>query len=673
MKKITLLYIISVFIFLSNNILISQGMIVNTPLDKRIEHSSYVIEGMVVEKKCAWDNDFKYIYTVNTVLVLNEIKGSIESDTINVITPGGIVGYDKIVAFPSLNLMINDIGLFILNKKNIRFEKKVNGFQNFKPQYSRLSFIEYNLDELSAFDDFNKYPDIQRDIYGKLISMGYRFDNRLLSYINFKIHQRSPDAVSISSFSPAVITAGSQSVLTISGSGFGYSQGSGIVEFRDADNGGSEYMSPIASEYVSWSNTQIKVEVPSGAGTGDIKVTNNSGESDVSNSDLTVTYNLTNVEHEGEKYRPNLVDADGSGGIEFVFYTDFFNDAAAMDAFMRALDSWRCGDGTGVYFENGGSSNVDEEAKDGVNIIRFDNGNELEEGVLGKAMVYWTGCSTGSSISWYAKEIDITFDDNAGGDGISWNFDEADGSTGSNEIDFESVALHELGHGHQLGHVIDPSQVMHYSIGNGQEKRTLSTDDLDAGNDVLDFSTGVCNQADMSTYVCNSQPIELLYFDGEQIDENIKLKWGFASILDLDHVDVLKSTTGTDFSIVKTFKNVGSDRDFEYVDYSKARENYYRLQYVDIDGIVKKSKIIYIFNDNNDIEINIYPNPAKDVIYVENIGKDNPTFLLYNSKGTILKEWKSGERMDVSFLPEGVYFLKVTTSSDTVVKKIYKL
>ncbi len=671
-----LLFIIAVLVLNSNNTLNSQGVIINTPLEKRIENSSYVVEGKVIDKSCVWDHDFKYIYTVNTVLILNKIKGNIENDTINIITPGGIVGYEKIEVFPSLSLRINDIGMFILNKRNIRFEKEMNSFQKFIPEYSRLSFIKYNPDMLSAYDDFINYPDIKRDIYDKLTSMGLRFDNKLDSYVYKKTKQRSPDAVSISSFTPTTITAGTQSILTISGSDFGSSQGSGKVEFRNADNGGSGYMSPIASEYVSWSNTQIKVEVPSGAGTGDIRVTNNSGSSDVSSTDLTVTYNLTNVNYDGEKYRPNLVNADGSGGIEFVFYTDFYNNANAMGAFTRALDSWRCSDGTGVYFVDGGSSNVDQAANDDVNIIRFDNGSELPSGVLGRTSVYWNGCSTGGGpINWYVKELDIVFDDNAGGGAYSWNFDEADGSTSGSEYDFESVAVHELGHGHQLGHVIDASQVMHYSIANGQEKRSLSSIDLDAGNDVLDYSSGVCNKPAMSTYVCTTQPIDLVYFEGETDFDNIKLSWGFDNINALDHVDVLKSTNGTDYSIVKTFANINYDRDFEYLDQSKTRENYYRLQYVDTDGIIKNSKIIFIYNDkiNNDVEIKIYPNPAKNIIYIENIDLKNSTCTFFNSKGEILKELKSVQSIDISSYPTGIYFIKITTPSITIVKKVYKL
>jgi hypothetical protein len=42
------------------------------------------------------------------------------------------------------------------------------------------------------------------------------------------------------------------------------------------------------------------------------------------------------------------------------------------------------------------------------------------------------------------------------------------------QVDFESVATHELGHAQQLSHIIRPGAIMHYVIARGQNLRTLS-------------------------------------------------------------------------------------------------------------------------------------------------------------------------------------------------------
>ncbi len=63
-------------------------------------------------------------------------------------------------------------------------------------------------------------------------------------------------------------------------------------------------------------------------------------------------------------------------------------------------------------------------------------------------------------------ELDIEFDST-----YNWNY--GPGAPAFSQYDFESVAVHELGHGQQLGHVINSAEIVHYSISNGQTKRAL--------------------------------------------------------------------------------------------------------------------------------------------------------------------------------------------------------
>ena len=111
---------------------------------------------------------------------------------------------------------------------------------------------------------------------------------------------------------------------------------------------------------------------------------------------------------------------------------------------MRSFNTWRCE--TGVNWQIGNTSSVDVAEKDDVNLILFDDNDPLNEGVLGVCINYFTGCAQGANILWYADELDIIFRTasnfpvNRG-----WNFT-TNAPTG-NEMDFETVATHELGHG----------------------------------------------------------------------------------------------------------------------------------------------------------------------------------------------------------------------------------
>jgi excinuclease ABC subunit C len=93
------------------------------------------------------------------------------------------------------------------------------------------------------------------------------------------------------------------------------------------------------------------------------------------------------------------------------------------------------------------------------------------------------------------NELDIVFDDST-----KWSY--AIASPLSDEFDFESIALHELGHAHQLGHIINPNGVMHYSVAPGEFKKNLSDNDIQGGKYVIKNS--------MSSNSCGNSPITVL-------------------------------------------------------------------------------------------------------------------------------------------------------------------
>ncbi|MES2836568.1 MAG: hypothetical protein V4667_03515 [Bacteroidota bacterium] len=299
-------------------------------------------------------------------------------------------------------------------------------------------------------------------------------------------------AQTITSFAPASVSAGTTTVLTITGTAFGTGGPTSTmyVEFDNADDGaGGTFVQPIASEYISWSATQIVVRVPSDAGTGIFRV-RVGGTTVNSPSNITVTYDLMNVESGGLMYKTDHINKQ-AGGYTWQMETSFAANAPANASFIRSLESWRCA--TYINWGLGTTTAVNTIAADGVNVVRFDSGAELPPGVLGRCTSRWTACGSGATMEWWVYELDIVFDS-----GTTWQFGPA--AVGPGQSDFESVSLHELGHGHQLAHVNEPTaDVMNYSLTVGTSRRALTAGNINGGLAVMakSVAANTCTPAPM--------------------------------------------------------------------------------------------------------------------------------------------------------------------------------
>lgn len=493
----------------------AQMLLKEASLKKQIENSSLVVEGQVVSKQSFWDAEKKNIYTANTIQVYKVFKGSVY-ETIEVITKGGTVGLSAEVVTPSLKLNTDDIGIFMLYNNNVKLSlQNKSSIKQFKPYGSLQGFYKYNLYSDEAINPFNKKKGIATSFYNEIIS------HTNTAYIEVANFDSSNKQTSLSksalaapgsiTFTPTTATAGTKTVLTINGTGFGTTKGK--VLFSNADDGGATFIEALSTQVLTWSDTQITVEIPSEAGTGQIRVTDNGAASATSTNSLTITDSESNVYYDADDmtstggsngplplyaYRTQHINDDASGGYTWRMFTDFNANVNAKASFLRAFETWRCE--TGINWTVGATTTVDVASQDDVNVIRFDNGAELETDVLGQCISYYNGCSAGSSFNWFVYELDILFDD-----ATNWNYSSAANSTGISQYDFESVVLHELGHGHQLAHVNDTNDVMNYAISNSEEQRVLGVRNINAAKVVQTRSTTltVCGQLRMTNHPCS--------------------------------------------------------------------------------------------------------------------------------------------------------------------------
>lgn len=469
-------------------------------LTQQVNASTSVIEGEVISKASYWDSDYSNIYTVNTIKVFKVFKGE-NYAIIELITPGGTVEDMAQITVPSLQLRKGDIGVFTLeNASNKLVSSKVIS-KLFKPYSSVQGFYKYDLNTNFAVNTFSKKGNISSYFYEeieRLTKTKYKEIARFNVDLEYAKTNKSKASLAPSNinFSPSNISAGTGSQLTITGNDFGSIKGK--VSFRNTEDGGATYIDALDSQ-VTWSPSQITVEVPSFAGTGTIRVTDSNGDFSESTNQLTVTYALINQISNGVAYPLQAYGANGSGGFTWRKNSAFTANSDANVAFTTAFNAWRCE--TGVNWVIGADTNVSIAANDAENVIAF---STLPAGNLGVTTYYLGSCN--GSTDWFVQSMDMIFDNTASS---PWNFDPNPNTTGF-EYDFQSVALHELGHAHLLDHVIDDTDVMDFNIGLAQESRQLDSNNIISANLIQTRNTTniVCALPLMTNYNCPTASIE---------------------------------------------------------------------------------------------------------------------------------------------------------------------
>ncbi|RAK64711.1 IPT/TIG domain-containing protein [Hymenobacter edaphi] len=508
------------------------------PLDpaRRAQAAALVVEAEVLSQRSYWDNAHRRIYTANTLRVYKLLKGQWPAAApLTVVTEGGAVGDTLQTLTNTLRLSPGQQGLLFLTPAGFAGAAPAGAWTAYA---SRQGFVRYDVVTATAHEPFRQYPLLDENFYRAQTALTGQALRELVpnpalaAALRRRQHPaeaRGINAPLITDFSPRALVAGADSVLTISGAGFGAATGS--VEFRNADDGGVSFTRVSARDVLSWSDARIQVRVPSysstadPAGSGPFRVVTADQQAAGSPPLLpfTVRYALTNVQEttSGVTYRPGHINQNGAGGYTFQPDPALASNAAALAAFGRALSSWRCQ--TAINWDLGGARTARGIGNDGVNALEFDQGAELPTAVLGRTTSTYAGCrEANGTIRFWAKEIDMQFDD-----GVSWQF--GPGAPSSAQFDFETVVLHELGHGQQLNHVIAPliggvpQLVMHYAIGRGQQTRQLNF-----GRDVLggyaaqlrSLAPGACGPA-------AEQPAPLTAPLGAQVQGGrVLLSWG---------------------------------------------------------------------------------------------------------------------------------------------------
>ncbi|WP_160328166.1 matrixin family metalloprotease [Solirubrum puertoriconensis] len=641
-------------------------------LSRRATEASLVVEARIVGQQAVTDAAGR-IFTLNQLEVFKVFRGQVPAAGIQLAEPGGTLGLRREDVSGTAGLVVGEQGMFFLEADPAA--PQPGALRLFAgPQ----GFVRYDAARHVAAEPFARYNSIENELYPAV----ERHSGRRFLELRRNAELSAPAVVArgtaapvITGFSPTSLSSGTGAVLTITGSGFGSTRGTGKVEFPNADQGGLNKVAANSSDYVSWSDTKIEVRVPSsanggGAGSGKFVVYADGSASIASATNLNIVYSYSNIG--STPARPRLINKDQQGGYTLQYNPTFADRPAARSAFERALGTWAAA--TRLRRFVGNTVNINTAASDNVNVVRFDVGAELPAGVLGRTTSYYSGCSTGGVTNWSVAETDFTFNDDT-----NWNFNAT--APASTQYDFESVALHEQGHAHQLGHIIRPGAVMHYAIANGQQSRTLSAEsDIAGGLGVINFSLTSPNPCDFALIqllaAATPLPVELVSFTAryEATLPGAKISWATANELNSSYfsVQAADEQTASTWQEVARVNAAGQSnirRTYEATDtrpLGAGQVRYYRLRQVDTDGSEHFSSAVAVSGGDAPRELQTFPNPVADVLQVRGPVVASTTavrILLIDAAGRTVKELRlptgtSAAAIPVADLRNGLYTLQ---------------
>ena len=203
--------------------------------------------------------------------------------------------------------------------------------------------------------------------------------------------------------------------------------------------------------------------------------------------------------------------------------------------------------------------------------------------------------------------------------------------------------------------------------------------DIDVGNGstlvgagTMSFS-GSCSDGGSGFCAGAPLPIELLSFNGQALDNEVRLVWQTASEENNDYFTIERSVDGKNYAEVGTVPGAGTS--FERLNYSFTDTDpvfgqvYYRLKQTDFDGNFEYfGPVAVYFTQVREYGISLYPNPVAmgSTIHVKT-GADEQEIVdvkIFDTHGHLLQEDElSGYTSSITLqnrLYPGVYLVQVT-------------
>ena len=231
---------------------------------------------------------------------------------------------------------------------------------------------------------------------------------------------------------------------------------------------------------------------------------------------------------------------------------------------------------------------------------------------------------------------------------------------------------------HELNGLSENGLGLYRSEDNGSTWEWYGFDILNAAENYVELNNiDAFSRWTIGNETNNPLPVELHYFRGETLADYNLLEWESLSEENVDHyqVEKLLDDDWVEIGRVEAAHFSTEAKQYYFEDFAVQKDNYYRLRMLDYDGSFEWSSVVYLQGRRfDDVIFDVYPNPVQETLLFQ-IGEATTleSFELINASGKTLGELTlQNNRLDVSGLPAGLYFIRAQIDNELYVKNFVK-
>lgn len=253
-------------------------------------------------------------------------------------------------------------------------------------------------------------------------------------------------------------------------------------------------------------------------------------------------------------------------------------------------------------------------------------------------------------------------------------FDNADGTTGAT-----LAQMNNLG-----GLIINPAEIGSSNAGLFETKLAGSFFSNNPAGSVFEDDEILLNLG-FELVAKSAVPVTLNSFTAAQNGNSNLLKWQTSQESNSSYFGIERSNDGSNFVEVGRVNAAGNSSlisNYQFTDKQPVNgTNFYRLRVVDKDHSFKFSEVVSVKNTVAS-KLNLYPNPAKSMVTVElqSVKAEGVQLSVTNAAGakvismeTKLINGLNKINVDVSKLPNGIYYLNIQSEGRNEIQKFSKL